>query len=45
MIGDLIIAGFIGMTVGFVFGIPWGIAISQTSLEEIEEEREKDDRY
>lgn len=24
MIGDLIIAGFIGATVGFIFGLPWG---------------------
>lgn len=45
MIGDLIIAAFIGIAVGVLLGVPWGVAICRTTLEEIEEEREKDDRY
>ena len=41
MSGDIIIAACIGATIGFIFGLPWGVAISQTSLEEIEEEKER----
>lgn len=45
MLGDLIIAACIGVAVGVLLGVPWGVAICHTTLEEIEEEREKDDRY
>ena len=44
MIGDLIIAAFIGITVGVLLGVPWGVAICHTTLEEIEKERENDER-
>ena len=42
MIGDLIIAGFIGIAVGILFGVPWGVAICHRTLEEIELEKERE---
>lgn len=40
MIGDLIIAAAIGISVGVLLGVPWGVAICHTTLEDIEKERE-----
>lgn len=40
-IGDLIIAAFIGGAVGVIIGIPWGVAICHSTLEDIEEEKER----
>jgi len=42
MIGDLIIAGFIGIAVGVLLGVPWGVAICHSTLEDIEREKEKE---
>lgn len=44
MIGDLIIAACIGIAVGVLLGVPWGVAICHATLEEIEKERENDGR-
>ena len=44
MLGDLIIAAFIGIAVGVLLGVPWGVAICHTTLEEIDKERENDDK-
>lgn len=40
MIGDLIIAAFIGIAVGVLLGVTWGVAICHRTLEEIELEKE-----
>ena len=40
--GDLIIAAFIGIAVGVLFGVPWGVAICHSTLEEIEREKERE---
>lgn len=42
MLGDLIIAGFIGIAVGVLLGVPWGVAICHNTLEEIEREKERE---
>ena len=42
MIGDIIIAAFIGIAVGVLFGVPWGVAICHRTLEDIEKECEND---
>lgn len=44
MLGDLIIAACIGIAFGVLLGVPWGVAICHTTLEEIEKEREADER-
>lgn len=41
MIGDLIISAFIGISVGVLLGVPWGVAICHRTLEEIELEKER----
>lgn len=41
-IGDLIIAAFIGIAVGVLLGVPWGVAICHSTLEEIEREKERE---
>lgn len=41
-IGDLIIAAFIGIAVGVLLGIPWGVAICHRTAEEIELEKERE---
>lgn len=43
MLGDLIIAAFIGIAFGVLIGVPWGVAIchSTLELEEIEKEKER----
>lgn len=38
MLGDLIIAAAIGISVGVLLGVPWGVAICHSTLEEIESE-------
>jgi hypothetical protein len=40
MLGDLIIAACIGIAIGVLLGVPWGVAICHSTLEEIEKERE-----
>lgn len=42
MIGNLIIAACIGVAVGVLLGVPWGVAICHSTLEDIEKEREND---
>ena len=42
MIGDLIIAAAIGISVGVLLGVPWGVAICHRTLEEIELEKERE---
>lgn len=42
MLGDLIIAACIGVAVGVLLGVPWGVAICHTTLEKSEKEREND---
>lgn len=46
MIGDLIISAFIGISVGVLLGVPWGVAICHSTLEEMElaKEREENER-
>ena len=44
MLGDIIIAAFIGIAVGVLLGVPWGVAICHSTLEDIEREREADDK-
>lgn len=45
MLGNLIIAAYIGIAFGVLLGVPWGVAICHTTLEEIDKERDNDDRY
>lgn len=40
MLGDLIIAAFIGIAVGVLLGVPWGVAICHSTIEEMELEKE-----
>lgn len=40
-IGDLIIAACIGAAFGVLIGVPWGVAICHSTLEDIEEEKER----
>jgi hypothetical protein len=42
MLGDLIIAACIGIAFGVLIGVPWGVAICHSTLEEIEKERDND---
>ena len=42
MLGDLIIAAAIGISVGVLLGVPWGVAICHSTLEEIEREKERE---
>ena len=42
MLGDLIISAFIGVAVGVLLGVPWGVAICHSTLEDIEREKEKE---
>lgn len=44
MIGDIIIAACIGITAGVLIGVPWGVTICHSTLEDIEKERENDDK-
>ena len=44
MLGDLIIAACIGIAVGVLLGVPWGVAICHTTLEEVEKECDNDDK-
>ncbi len=44
MIGDLIIAAFIGIAVGVLLGVPCRVAYCHAPLEEIDKERENDDK-
>ena len=41
MIGDIIIAAFIGIAVGVLLGVPWGVAICHNTIEEMELEKER----
>lgn len=43
MLGDLIIAAFIGIAVGVLLGVPWGVAICHNTLEEMELEKEREE--
>lgn len=45
MLGDLIISAFIGVAVGVLLGVLWGVAICHKTFEDIEKERENNDRY
>lgn len=42
MIGDIIIAACIGIAVGVLLGVPWGVAICHSTLEDIEREKERE---
>lgn len=42
MIGDLIIAACIGIAVGVLLGVPWGVAICHNTIEEMELEKERE---
>ncbi len=43
MLGDLIIAVFIGIAIGVLLGVPWGVAICHSTIEEMELEKEREE--
>lgn len=43
MLTDLIIAAAIGISVGVLLGVPCGVAICHRTLEEIENEKEREE--
>ena len=43
MLGDLIIAACIGIAIGVLIGVPWGVAICHSTIEEMELEKEREE--